>query len=311
MKKFTSLALLLALLVPSVVRADAPASPPDAAVGGLRFSITVAKFEDHAGGSTGTFNLPDTWGAVLTDSLQQSGHFIVLGEADMRQAAMAEQDLAKSGRVAGGDKAPTTGNMTPAQLLVKGEITNFQSTSGHNGGIGIGGFNVGMSGEEAEINAIIYVVDSETGQVVATKKVVGKAKAGGLTLGFTNQNWNGNLSGFKKTNVGKAMEAAIDEAVSFIVTQIPSLHWSGNVVTLAGGKIYINRGTREGVSQGQQFKVGTSEVIRDPNTGETLDVAFTEKGRIKVDVVKEKIAICSVVSGDGIAAGMAVAPLTP
>jgi flagellar basal body rod protein FlgF len=30
------------------------------------------------------------------------------------------------------------------------------------------------------------------------------------------------------------------------------------------------------------FKVGSSEIIRDPSTGETLDVAFTEKGRIKV-----------------------------
>jgi hypothetical protein len=59
---------------------------------------------------------------------------------------------------------------------------------------------------------------------------------------------------------------------------------------------------------GQVFKVGTSEVLRDPATGETLDVAFTEKGRIKVDSVKEKIAICSVVAGDGLANGMAVSP---
>ena len=53
---------------------------------------------------------------MLTDSLQQSGHFIVLGEADMRDAAMKEQDFAASGRTAGGDKTPVKGNMTPAQL---------------------------------------------------------------------------------------------------------------------------------------------------------------------------------------------------
>jgi hypothetical protein len=48
--------------------------------------------------------------------------------------------------------------------------------------------------------------------------------------------------------------------------------------------------------------------LRDPATGETLDVAFTEKGQVKVVSVKEKIAICSVLSGEGLANGMSVAP---
>ena len=129
MKKIALLCLLVSpVLLPSV-RADAPAAPADAPTGGLRFSIAVTKFENHAN-YNGRFQLADTWGAMLTDSLQQSGHFIVIGEADMRDAAMKEQDFAKSGRVAGGDKAPATGFMTPAQLLIKGEITNFQTTTG-------------------------------------------------------------------------------------------------------------------------------------------------------------------------------------
>jgi len=59
------------------------------------------------------------------------------------------------------------------------------------------------------------------------------------------------------------------------------------------------------------LKVGSSEVLRDPATGETLDVSFTEKGRIRVDTVKEKVSICTVVSGDGLENGMSVAPVTP
>jgi hypothetical protein len=99
--------------------------------------------------------------------------------------------------------------------------------------------------------------------------------------------------------------------VAFIVTQIPSLHWSGSVILVKGNQVYINRGSREGVAVGQIFKVGSSEVLRDPATGETLDVAFTEKGQIKTVSVKEKIAICTILSGDGLANGMAVAPPTP
>jgi len=309
MKKFLVLAFLASSLLP-VARADAPASPPDAASGGLRFSIAVSKFENHANYS-GPLQLSDTWGAMLTDTLQRSGHFIVLGEADMRDAAMKEQDFAKSGRVAGGDKAPTTGNMTPAQLLIKGEITNFQTTSGQHGGFGVAGFALHAGGDTAEINAVLYVVDSTTGQVVASKKVIGKAKSSGLSVAYSDRDWGGDMGGFKKTNVGTAVEQAIDDAVAFIVTQIPSLHWSGNVILVKGTQVYINRGTREGVANGQEFKVGTSEILRDPATGETLDVAFTEKGRIKVENAKEKISICSIASGDGLANGMAVAPLTP
>jgi curli biogenesis system outer membrane secretion channel CsgG len=310
MKKIGILALAASLVLPALSRADTPASPADASAGGLRFSIAVTKFENHANYS-GPFQLSDTWGSMLTDSLQQSGHFIVLGEAEMRDAAMKEQDFAKSGRVAGGDKAPPTGFMTPAQLLIKGDITNFQTTSGQHGGVAFGGISLGGSGGEAEINAVIYVVDSTTGQVVASHKVLGKMKSSGLSVGFSNRDWSGDMGGFKKTNVGTAMEKAIDDGVAFIVGQIPSLHWSGNVVLVKGPMIYINRGTREGVSNGQIFKVGSSEILRDPATGETLDVAFTEKGRIKVDNAKEKISICSIVSGEGLENGMSVAPPTP
>lgn len=307
MKKVALLALALSLLQAAAVRADDPAAP---AAGGLRFSIAVSKFENHANYS-GPFQLSDTWGAMLTDSLQQTGHFIVLGEADMRDAAMKEQDFAASGRAAGGDKAPATGYMTPAQLLIKGEITNFQTTSGSHQGLGFGGINLSVGGDTAEINTVIYVVDSTTGQVVASKKVIGIAKSSGMSVGFSNRDWSGDMGGFKKTNVGTAMEKAIDDGVAFIVTQLPGLHWSGNVILVNGTHVYINRGSREGVAVGQVFKVGTSEVLRDPATGETLDVAFTEKGQVRADTVKEKVSICSVVSGSGLDKGMSVAPATP
>jgi curli biogenesis system outer membrane secretion channel CsgG len=304
MKKIAVLALILSLAQAAPVRADDAPAP---AAGGLRYSIAVIKFENHANYS-GPFQLSDTWGGMLTDSLQQSGHFIVIGEADMRDAAMKEQDFAKSGRVAGGDKAPATGFMTPAQLLIKGEITNFQTTSGQHGGFSYGGISLGAGGDTAEINTVVYVVDSTTGQVVASKKVIGTCKSSGLSIGFSNRDWSGDMGGFKKTNVGTAMEKAIDDAVGFIITQIPNLHWTGNVILVNGTKVYINRGSREGVATGQIFKVGTSEVLRDPATGETLDVAFTEKGQIRADLVKEKVAICSIVKGDGFENGMSVAP---
>src|SRR6202022_4576893 len=105
MKLARSIALFV---VASVVAGNLAAQ-----TGGLRYSITVTKFENKAGWS-GHFDVGDAWATVMTDLLNQTGRFIVLGEKDMRSEALAEQDFAASGRTAGGAKAPVTGQMTPA-----------------------------------------------------------------------------------------------------------------------------------------------------------------------------------------------------
>jgi curli biogenesis system outer membrane secretion channel CsgG len=277
------------------------------AMHGLRYSITVSKFENRSNWS-GHWNLSDTFGAILTDSLQQTGKFIVLGEKDMRYEAMDEQDFGASGRTAQGKKTPKIGKMTPAQLLVKGEITHFQhTTTGGTGGLRIKGFRIGGGTDSAEINAVVYVVDSTTGQVVASKKVVGQASRTGLDIGFADRNWGADLGGFKKTNVGKAVEKAIDQAVEFIIHQLDNIPWEGTVIMVKGDKVYINRGSREGINPGQIFSVGSVDELRDPDTGELLDVSMETVGTIVVQTVKEKISICKISEGTGkIAKGMSV-----
>lgn len=279
---------------------------------GLRYSITVSKFENKAGWS-GQWDIGDAWGSVMTDALQSSGKFIVLGEKDMRGEAMLEQDLATAGRTAGGKMAPKTGQMTPAQLLVKGEITHVQSsTSGGGGGLNFKGIRLGGSKDSAEINATIYIVDSQTGQVKASTKVVGKAGRKGIGVGYYGSGLGGltgEMDGFKKDNVGKACEDAVSQAVEFLVKQLDKIPWTGSVVSAAKGKIIINRGSREGVATGQTFSVGTLEVTTDPDSGEVLDSSVTKVASIKATTVKEKISICEAV-GDGakIEKGMGIQP---
>jgi|SRR5437588_3958355 len=281
-----------------------------AQTGGLRYSITVTKF-DNAAGWSGRFDIGDAWGAVLTDLLSQSGKFIVLGEKDMRAEALSEQDFAASGRTAGGKKAPVTGQMTPAQLLVKGKITHVQDdTSGGHGGVSFGGIRVGGAGGSGEVNATIYIVDSTTGQVLASKSVVGKASKRGLDVGYSGAGFGGDVGGFKNDNVGKAVEAACADAVKFLTDQLPKIPWSGSVVQVASGKVYLNRGMREGVSVGQTFVVGTAEVIRDPDSGEVLDTNLTEVARLEVTEAKEKLSIAKITKGNATAVhkGMEIHP---
>jgi len=250
----------------------------------------------------------------MTNALHESGWFIVLGDKQMRNEALDEQDFAQSGRTAQGKKTPKIGRMTPAQLLVKGAITHVQnSTTGGAGGINIRGIQLGGSKDRAEINITIYLVNSETGQVKASTKVVGKSerKAGGIGyFGGGLSGVTGGVSGFKRDNVGKACEDAVGQAVDFLIKQLENIPWQGSVILAKADKIIINRGQREGVQIGQQFTVGSVEELVDEDTGEVLDVEITEAGTLEITKVKEKIAYCKIVEGcEGIKKGMTVQPI--
>jgi curli biogenesis system outer membrane secretion channel CsgG len=263
--------------------------PVAAADSGLKYSIVVSKYENKSNW-TGQFDLGDAWGTVLTDILNQSGKFIVLAENDMRQEASNERNSNPHG--------------IPAQLLVKGAITHVQNTGGQAGGFGIGGIFLGGTNSKSEINITMYVVEAGTGQVLASKSVVGKAEKGGMIIGG-----GGAVFGnYGADNLGKAVENAAKQGTDWMITQLPKIKWTGSVVMNSNGKIYINRGTREGITSGQEFILGSAEVLRDPTTGEVLDEIVTETARIRVETVKEKISICEVISGnlDDIQQGMRV-----
>ena len=281
------------------------ALPLAAESGGMRYTITVTEFENRAGWAS-QYHLGDAWGTVLTDILNESGKFIVLGESDMRGAALDEQDFAASGRTAGGRKAPVTGQMTPAQILVKGAITHVQVTAKGGGGIRIRNIGVGGKGGKAEMNVTIYMVDSTTGQVIASKSVIGVSKKRGLGVAVYQPRWSAAVGGEKNDNVGMAIADAAQQAVDFMIGQLSNVPWTGSVAMVKGGQVYINRGTREGVSPGQRFSVGTVDVIRDPDTGEVLDESMNQIAGLTCNTVKEKLSICDVTSGGGVKKGMAV-----
>jgi curli biogenesis system outer membrane secretion channel CsgG len=281
--------------------------------GNLRYSITVSNFENKAGWR-GQWDIGDGFTEIMTNALQDSGWFIVLGDKQMRYEAMEEQDFGESGRTAQGKKTPKIGRMTPAQLLVKGAITHVQhSTTGGEGGINIRGIQLGGAKDTAEINITIYLVDSETGQVKASTDVVGKSDRKGGRVGYFGGGLGGltgALSGHKKDNVGKACEDAVGQAVDFLIKQLDNIPWEGSIVLVKDDKIIINRGEREGVKVGQKFTVGSVEELVDEDTGEVLDIDMTQAGVIEVTKVKEKIAYCKALEGgDKIEKGMTIQPV--
>jgi len=119
----------------------------------------------------------------------------------------------------------------------------------------------------------------------------------GLSVGISKGGFSGDVGGFKKTNAGKAIEQAVDEVVSFLTSKLGDIPWTGDIVLVKGNKAYINRGSREGVAEGQAFRVGKLSTIRDPNTGEVLDQEVEVSGKIQTEKVKEKLSICNITEG--------------
>ena len=185
--------------------------------------------------------------------------------------------------------------------------------AGGAGRIGYKGINIGGSKDKAEINITVYLVDSETGQVRASTKVVGTSGKSGLSLGYSGSalgGLTGDLAGFKKDNVGKACEDAIAQSVLFLIEQLESIPWEGSIMSAKAGKIIINRGTREGVAMGDKFSVGEVEQLIDEDTGEVLDEEVEEVARIQVTKVKEKVAYCKALEGgEEIEKSMSVRPI--
>ncbi len=284
-------------------------APPE---GTLKYSVMVEKFKNEAGWA-GRYSIGDGMTTAMTNILRKSGWFIVLGDKEMRDSAMKEQDFAASGRTAKGKKSAKMGRMTPAQLLVRGSITHVQEVSAQKGKLNFMGVSLGGSGGEAAINLTIYLVDSTTGQVVASKDIIGQSGRTGYSLGYSGSDLGGLTGGFggeEKDNVQKAIEDATGQITNYLIGQLDGIPWEGTIILTKGSKVIINRGERDGVKVGTTFNVGEVEELIDPDTGEVLDSEMSVSGTVKVTKVKKKIAYCKPVSGaKSIAKGMSIFPL--
>ena len=261
---------------------------PGECASALKKTVAVFEFQNDSG-YTSMANLGQDFSIQLSDALLQSGKFIVLSRKDL-DAVMAEQDLAQSGRFAK-SKTAQVGKIVPAQILIKGQITEFQeNTSGGGQGLSISGFSIGLKKSTAHIAVIVQLIDSTTGEILDSQRVEGEARAGGVSLGYSGR-FDINSSSFKETPLGKAAQMTIDRAVDYISKKLSGVSWQGKVVLIKEGLVYINSGANTGVKSGDVFSVyREGEALIDPDTGMNLGSESDKIGEIKVTEVEEKFA---------------------
>ena len=267
---------------------------------GVKHALGVISFDNDAG-YVGEWTLGENLGLMLESSLYDTGRFVIVERAELG-AVMAEQDLQNSNRTAQASQVAGTGKIRSAKYLATGAITEASyKTSGEGGGLRIKGFNIGAKSDKASIVAVVKLIDSTSGEVVASKRLRGEAGKSGLTLGYSDRGFGTQLGGFAKTPLGEAAQDVIDKATQFIALEMEDYELEGSVVTVSkSGQVIINRGSNYGIAPGQTFVIREEgEVLIDPSSGEILDMEEGEvTATITVSKVSEKVAYCDLINGN-------------
>ncbi len=182
--------------------------------------VAVTDFDNAASGS---WRVGQGMSDMLTNALVESGCFRVV-ERDRLSSVLGEQDLGNSGRV-NPATAAQIGNLTGAQLLVMGSITEFEEKVS---GGAIGGFSrkIGIGGvgkTKAHIGMVVQIVSANTGEILMSKSINHKRTKVGAIGGTSVLGVTAGALFFKSKAMEEVVEEAIIEAAGIIVAQRNSL----------------------------------------------------------------------------------------
>src|SRR6202166_2218149 len=250
--------------------------------------------------------------AMLVKRVAEGGKFTVVERKKIGNV-MKEQDFAASNRVKQGSGA-RIGQIRGADLTLMGDIVVFgrddRKTSAGVGAIvpGAGGVAGGSKSDAKAVVVLDYrIVDTETSEVVASGEARGESKrtskgfgaamfAGGVLAGG---GVNMTSSNFAETIIGEATMDAVNKlAVDINMRELNGgaggreLDLDARVADVSGNSITINAGTAAGLAVGQTFTIyHKGKEIKDPSTGEVLDVQTTPIGQLTITTVRDRISV--------------------
>ena len=161
---------------------------------------------------------------LVVDGLVEDGSYRVI-ERKRLDAILAEQNFSNSDRAdPSAAKTAQIGKALGVKYLIVGSITKFgmetKNTNVSGGGWGYGGFGVGDVGTKkgkATVAVIARMVDTTTGEIMASAKGEGTSSRSGLMLGGAVPHAGASISfgssEFRDTVLGEATEAAVKQVI--------------------------------------------------------------------------------------------------
>ena len=167
---------------------------------------------------------------MIVDELVNDGSFRVI-ERKQLDAIMAEQNLAQSERADPSAKTVAQiGKLLGARYIVTGSVTKFgteasnKSVSGGGWGSKYGVGSVGTAKGKANVAITTRIIDTTTGEIMASAKGEGTSKRSGLLLAGSGGGAAGGMghiefgsAGFRDTILGEATEIAVKETANKLI----------------------------------------------------------------------------------------------
>lgn len=216
---------LLPLFSASPAQAQAKSSRPTVAVLDLEFGAVQRWWE-------GNWDIGKGVADLIVDELVNDGSYRII-ERKRLDALLAEQNFSNSDR-AEPDAAAVAkmGKMLGVKYLMVGSLTKFGTENKKvgvgGGGWGIGGIGVGKVGTskgKANVAVTMRIIDTSTGEILASAKGEGVSSRSGLLLGGGGGGWGGGGMGeiemgssdFRETILGEATDKAVKDVVAKLV----------------------------------------------------------------------------------------------
>lgn len=182
---------------------------------GAKPVVAVVEFKNESGAAWWSGGVGWELSGMLSNELAATGNFKVV-ERNKLQSVLEEQNLAASGRVAGGTGA-RIGKITGAQYLIDGTVTAYEeNTQSTGGGLSFRGISLGGNSQKAYVAVDLRVINAETGEIDFVRTIEGNAKGGGVAVGVYRGGFGGSLAQQNKTPAGKAIRAALVEITDYL-----------------------------------------------------------------------------------------------
>lgn len=258
---------------------------------------------------------------MLIDKLVNDGSYRVI-ERNQIDKILKEQDFSNSNR-ADTNTAAKIGHILGVDAVITGDITQFgrddqnKNVGGMLGkwgsGYGLGG--VGTSKSKAVVQITARMIDTSTGEILASASGKGESARSGTMLGGGGAGTGGygggsggmTSSNFAQTIIGEATTKAVDDLAQSLASDssklptivAPTVSVSGLVADASSSDIIINVGSQAGVKVGDKLQVShVVRVVKDPATGKPLRSVENSLGQLTITSVDATSAV-GTFSGSG------------
>lgn len=271
--------------------------------------VAILAFENKASLAR-QWHLSEGLRDILVDALVKTNRYTVLTRRDLG-AVLSELDIQRDPQFRKQGKLKQ-GNLKNLQYLIKGAVTDFSHIEGGTLRLIGSKFGIGGSGQVAVVTVTLYVIEVESGEIIASKTMEGTASAGSINFKIVYRDVALGGKAFFKTPLGKATRQVMEQCLTEIGKAIATEEWHPSVVKVEGARIVISGGKDRQVALASEWSVYTEgEALIDPKTGDLLGREPGElSGLIQVAEVYDKYSVAELIEGD-FKPGQALWPVLP